>query len=92
MIEMINKYRSAPERKRLVIGIKAFAALTTSKNQNPALKCALKEIKAIRSGVMTCRKELNLLLCDVCMVAAFLSACIIIKHKVSSIKKGEKDE
>ena len=92
MIDFINKYRSAPERRRIIIGVKAFAGLTSPKEQNPAVKCALKEIKAIRSGVMSCHKELNLLLCDVCMVAGFLAACIIIKCSFFSSKKEEKEE
>lgn len=92
MIDFINKYRSAPERRRIIIGVKAFAGLTSPKEQNPAVKCALKEIKAIRSGVVSCHKELNLLLCDVCMVAGFLAACIIIKYKTCNNKKEEKCE
>ena len=92
MIDFINKYRSAPERRRIIIGVKAFAGLTSPKEQNPAVKCALKEIKAIHSGVMSCHKELNLLLCDVCMLAAFITICTIIKCRNSACKREDKSE
>jgi hypothetical protein len=92
MIDFISKYRSAPERKHIVIGIKAFAGLTSPKEQNPAVKFALKEIKAVRSGVMSCHKELNLLLCDVCMLATFITICTIIKCRNSACKRADKSE
>ena len=92
MIELISKYRSAPERKRVILGVKAFAGLTSCKKHNPAVKNALTELKTVGSGVISCYKELNLLLCDVLMVAAAVSACIIIKCSFFSSKKKEKEE
>ncbi len=91
MIDLISKYRSSPDRKRLILGIKTYAGLTSSKKQNSTLKNALTELKTVGSGMMACHKELNLLLCDVFMVAAAVSACIIIKCKLSSAKKKEKE-
>ena len=91
MLDLICKYRNAPERKHLVLGIKAFAGIDSRIKQNPALKNALMELKTVKAGVMACRKELDLLLCDVMMVAAVLSACIIIKCKISKCKKEEKE-
>ncbi len=82
MLDIINKYRNSSKRTWLHLLIKTEMALG-SRHGCQDSKDALMNIKCLKRGAFTCRRELNVRICDLCFIvgAAALCWCVMKRTK-----------
>ena len=81
MIDIINKYRNSPNRTWLHLVMKTDFSLG-GKECLCETKNALVDLKCLKRGAFTCRRELNVRLCDLCFMGATAAVLWMIANKM----------
>jgi hypothetical protein len=89
MLEMIKEYRASPCRTHIKMGFMSCVKVVNGQGGKAVKNLGLGALSSSKRGCYICKKELDLLLCDI--IAVMLGAAIgLIASK--KLKNSAKDE
>ena len=78
MLDIINKYRNSPNRTWIHLAMKTDLVIG-GREVGYECKDAMVDIKCLKRGGFTCKRDINIRLCDICFaIGAIAVGCWIV--------------
>ena len=74
LLDIINKYRNSPNRTWIHLAVKTDLIMGGREIMCDS-KDALVDIKCVKRGGFTCKRDLNIRLCDICIIGGAAALC-----------------
>ena len=81
MIDLINKYRNSANRTWIHLSMKTDL-LVGGREVICECKDALVDVRCLKRGGLTCKRDINIRLCDICFLSGAVAIGWWIVHKI----------